>query len=153
MIVAGSGLQPRSCELPHTNGCGVKTMLSTFQVKVTVQLDWFVQPSVAVKVKLCVRMQPLVRIAPATQSTVGFGSQLSVMVTDDLANAQFGVPTGGLHPRLMFVGQPLKTGGVVSCNVINWSQVLVLPQESVAFQVRVITLGQIPLVATSVRSE
>src|ERR1044071_9982284 len=103
MMLDCGGLQPRSCELPQTNGCGVNTMLSTFQVKVTVQLDWFVQPSVAVKVKLCVRMQPLVRMAPATQSSVGFGSQLSVMVTDDLASAQFGVPTGGLHPSLMFV--------------------------------------------------
>jgi hypothetical protein len=39
-----------------------------------------------------------------------------------------------------------STGGVVSTKVTVWLQVLVVPKESLATQVRVITVGQVPLV-------
>src|SRR5580765_4679558 len=40
------------------------------------------------------------------------------------------------------------TGGVVSTIVTVWLQVLVLPQQSLASQVRVTTCGQIPVFVT-----
>src|ERR1051326_3473436 len=134
MIVAGSGLQPRSAVLLQTNGCGVNTMLSTFHVYVTTHIDWFGQASLSVNVKLCVRIQPLVNIAPATQSKVGVGSQTAETLATHLATAQFGV-AGGLHPRLIaLVGQPLMTGGVGSFTYIVCTQEATFEQPSVAFQ-------------------
>ena len=43
------------------------------------------------------------------------------------------------------VGQVIL-GGVVSCNVTVWVQVVLLPQPSLICQVSVITFGQTPLV-------
>jgi len=49
------------------------------------------------------------------------------------------------HWTVLLVAQ-VSTGGVVSTTDTIWLQVLVLPQASVANQVRVMTRGQIPLV-------
>src|SRR5207249_891017 len=55
--------------------------------------------------------------------------------------------TAGLHPRSSVGGgQLVNAGGVVSTNVTAWLHELLLPQGSVATQVRVMVCGQIPFV-------
>src|SRR6059058_990239 len=62
----------------------------------------------------------------------------------------FGSQSGmfiGLKPRSSVGGgQLVNTGGVVSTTVTVWLHVLVLPHTSVASQVRVMVIGQTPLV-------
>ena len=63
--------------------------------------------------------------------TVGVVSQLSVAVGEAGAGT-------ALHWAVVLAGQPLKTGAVVSTTATIWVQVLLLPQLSVAVQMRVI---------------
>src|SRR6185436_13359876 len=150
-MLDNTGLQPRklvTLPLQSANGGGLNPSAFTFQVLVIRHgADWFVHASVATSENTCVRWQPLVMILPATQSSVLVPPQLSVTVTSALTLVQLGGV--GLHPRSMLLdGHPLITGGVVSCTVIVWSHVEKLPQASAAFQVRVITFGQVPLVTS-----
>ena len=55
--------------------------------------------SIAVRVKVCARSQPLVWMVPATQLVVGLESQLSETVTNAAALAQVG--SVGLQPNEM----------------------------------------------------
>jgi hypothetical protein len=63
----------------------------------------------------------------------GDGSQLSVAVAVPVLDGSI----GSWQFTVIFAGQVI-TGGVISCTVMVWMQVLKLPQLSVAFQVRVI---------------
>jgi hypothetical protein len=62
---------------------------------------------------------------------VGVASQLSVAV---------GVAGAGtaLHSAVVFAGTPANTGAVLSLTAMVWEALLLLPQASVAVQVRVI---------------
>src|SRR2546423_10688156 len=70
--------------------------------------------------------------------TIGFEQQLSV--------ATGGSKLHGLPHSTVLSSEEVRTGGVVSMFVIVWLHVLVLPQQSLATQTRVITCGQTPLV-------
>jgi hypothetical protein len=85
-------------------------------------------------------------IVPAVQSSVGV-PQLSV--ADTIALTEVHVGGVRVHPRsTVLVGHALITGGVVSWTVIVWSHVEKFVHASDAFQVRVITIGQVPLVTS-----
>src|SRR5215831_8910660 len=79
---------------------------------------------------------PLVRV-PSTWR-VGLVQQLSVAVGGSNVHA---LP----HCTVLLVVQVI-TGGVVSTTVTVCVQVLVLPQQSLATQLRVMTCGQMPFV-------
>ena len=75
------------------------------------------------------------------------------MVTDPQPSLAVATPvtlvTGEAgHSRVMFAGQAI-VGGVVSCTVRVWRAAELLPQASVAVQVRAITLVLAQLVVTS----
>ena len=72
-------------------------------------------------------------------------SQLSVAVTFA------GAGTSPIHCTVTLFGHPLKTGLVVSLTVMVCEQLALLPQKSVAVQVRTMVFGQLPdVVALSV---
>ena len=102
------------------------------------------QPSSAVQVLVIVYslgQEPFV----VTSAEVNVGvPQLSVTV----GVVQDGVPE---HSILEGPGNPERTGGIVSSTLMVCVAVAVLPQSSVAVQVRVMlnSLGQVPLVVTS----
>jgi hypothetical protein len=104
----------------------------------------FPQPSFAVQVRVILKSPghaPLV----VTSAKVNVGTpQLSVAV---------GISKDGVPPHSMVVtpGNPEMTGGTVSSTLIVCVAVAVLPQPSLAVQVRVILYsdGQVPLVVTS----
>lgn len=104
----------------------------------------FPQPSSAVQVRVIVYSfghAPFV----VTSANVKVGTpQLSVAV----GVAQDGVPE---HSMDEGPGNPEITGGTVSSTLIVWVAIDVLPQSSVAVQVRVMlySFGQVPLVVTS----
>ena len=68
-------------------------------------------------------------------------SQASVAV----ACAKLGVPG---HSIVDGAGSAAITGAVVSAMLIIWLAVELLPQSSVAVQVRVATCGQVPVIAS-----
>jgi hypothetical protein len=85
------------------------------------------QSSVAVYVRVCVLVQPVVLTAPSALVIVGV-PQLSVAVALPAA----GTPVG-LHPRFVSGGQNVNEGGNESTVHVNTSvQVTVLPHASVA---------------------
>ena len=49
-----------------------------------------------------------------------------------------------MHWTVVSAGGSANTGAMVSCTVMSWVTVVVLPQESVMVQVLVITAGQVP---------
>ena len=61
----------------------------------------------------------------------------------------FGAGTRLAHWTVIFVGQLVITGALVSTKVISWAQVELLPQPSVAFQVRLIPGLLVQLVAAA----
>src|SRR5436189_38812 len=80
-------------------------------------------------------------LVTAVKDTAGFVSQLSIAVT------VAGSGTLARHWTLVAAGTPTSTGGMVSRTVINWLLVEVLLQKSRATHVRVMRVGQVPLVA------
>src|SRR5262245_10909626 len=70
---------------------------------------------------------------PSSKSTRISPSQLSVKVGVPVTDGSYGV----LHSTVISGGQTIS-GGVVSWNSMLWTQVDVLPQSSVAVQVRMI---------------
>jgi hypothetical protein len=89
--------------------------------------------------------------APATVASVNDTTgvlQLSVAV----AIPVFAGAVLAEHSIVTFAGQNVITGGVLSSMTITWVQVLMLPQASVAFHVRVMvySCGQAPATVASV---
>ena len=106
----------------------------------------FPQSSVAVQVRVMVYSlghDPFVVTSAKTSAGV---AQLSVAV----GVTQLGVPE---HSTVDGPGKPLMTGGVVSSTVMTCSAVAVLPQSSVAVQVRVIVYpsGHAPAIVASTK--
>jgi hypothetical protein len=78
----------------------VGMVTSLTQVYVMLQgVEVLLALSIAVRVKVCARSQPLVWMVPATQLVVGLESQLSETVTNAAALAQVG--SVGLQPNEM----------------------------------------------------
>src|SRR5687768_10128901 len=84
----------------------------------------------------------------SVNATTGAGSQLSLAVAGPPVAA--GV-TGVLHCTVTAGGQKVIMGAVVSTTLITWAQLTELPAQSVAVQVRVITIvfGQAPATTLS----
>ena len=106
----------------------------------------FPQSSVAVQVRVMVYSfghDPFVVTSAKTNAGV---PQLSVAV----GVTHEGVPE---HSAVEGPGNPLMTGGVVSSTLITWDAVAVLPQSSVAVQVRVIVYasGHDPAIVASTK--
>src|SRR5438552_3457827 len=94
-------------------------------------------------VNLLVWMQPLSESSRTQLSVVP--PQVSDAVTCASTLAQVGwLATVGLQPRSLPDGQVVIVGGVVSTTLIICEQELLLPQASVAVQVRIVTdlIGQ-----------
>ena len=77
-------------------------------------------------------------------------------VTGTMLLQQLSETLGGSNDQVwphctVLSGAQVIVGGVVSRTVMVWLQVLVLPQQSRANQVRVITIGQLPLFVTVLR--
>ena len=119
------GLQPKLAP----GGQNVKTggTKSTVQVYTCVQVEVLPQPSVAVYVRVCERIQPSVEIVPVAEVIVG-APHASVAV----ATPGPGTPVG-LQPKFAPGGQNVNTGGTKSTVQVNTCvQVDVLPHPSVA---------------------
>jgi hypothetical protein len=120
------GLQPRFWSAAHCVKLGA--VLSAVQVIVWTQVALLPQASVATYVIVRVWLQPLL-LSTDELEIVGV-PQLSVAVTRLLS------PVGmllGLQPRSRPEAHFVNEGAVVSAfQVICWTQVAVLPQESVA---------------------
>ena len=98
----------------------------------------------------------------SSKLTTGLGSQLSLAValpvtdtsvaaaTAKLSPRQSALPDAGLQSTVESAAQVI-TGAMRSITVMTWSQVELLPQSSVAVQVRVIALSpaQLPLATLS----
>src|SRR6185369_4758185 len=50
------------------------------------------------------------------------------------------------HSTVLFVGQYVNCGAIVSTLVMYWVQMLVLPQQSTAVHLAAMTCGQVPFV-------
>ncbi len=88
--------------------------LSIVQVYVTAQSVWFPQSSVAVRVKVWLRLQPIAVISLGSQLGVMLPSQLSDAPTKASASLQVG-RFCGLQPNSMALsGQSLKVGALWS---------------------------------------
>src|SRR5918994_854988 len=112
-------------------------------VMVWVAVAVLLQLSVAVQVRVIVP-QPSTTLFTSVKVTVIVGSQLSVAVT--LA----AVGTAA-QSTVVLAGTPAKTGAVLSVTVIVWVAVAVLPQLSVAVQVRVMVPQPSTTLFTSVK--
>jgi hypothetical protein len=110
------GLQPRSEPAGHEVNTG--GVVSSTQVKVWVQVAVLPQPSVAVYVRVCDRLHPLLVIDPSAEVIVGV-PQLSVAVAVPAA----GTPDG-LQPRSEPAGHEVNTGGVASSTLTVSLQVI-----------------------------
>ena len=125
-----AGLQPIS--EPGGQKVMVGGVTSTVHVKTCAHVAVFPQPSVAVYVRVCDRVQPLVVILPSELVMVGV-PHASVATAVPAA----GTPAG-LQPRFEPAGQEVIVGGVTSAVQVNtWAHVAVLPQASVAVYVLV----------------
>ena len=120
-----TGLQPRSD--PGGQNVMVGGVTSTIHVKTCAHVAVLPQPSVAVYVRVCERVHPLVDILPREDVIVGV-PQASVAV----AAPATGTPAG-LQPRSEPGGQKVMVGGVVSSTQVNTCKhVAVFPHPSVA---------------------
>src|SRR5262249_31081244 len=112
---------------PHVVAVGVSLPPHCWPVTVNEQLPEFPQPSTAVQVTVVV---PVWNTVPdgGTHVTGTLPAQLSVAVAVNVV--------GTLQAEVMFPGQR-TTGPVLSWTLIVWLFVELLPQWSVAVQVRV----------------
>src|SRR3989454_5803061 len=98
------------------------------------------QASMAVQVRTCTTGQ--VPLLLSTKVNVGVASQVSVAV----AVAKLGVAGQSI---VLAAGKAAITGAVMSRTLMVWLAVLLLPQASVAVQVRTCTTGQLPLLVST----
>src|SRR5438034_73087 len=98
------------------------------------------QASVAVQVRTCTTGQ--LPLLVSTKVNVGLASQVSVAV----AVAKLGVAGQSI---VLAAGKAAITGAVMSRTLMVWLAVLLLPQASVAVQVRTCTTGQLPLLVST----
>ena len=93
------------------------------------------QASVAVQVRLMVYScgQTIEAVVTSLKVTTGAGSQLSVAVA-------FPVLAGNVlavHSMVIFAGQSVMTGAVLSSTTMVWTHAAVLPHASTVLKVRV----------------
>src|SRR3989454_7812510 len=101
------------------------------------------QASMAVQVRT--RTTGQVPLLLSTKVSVGLASHTSVAV----AGAKLGVAGQSI---VLAAGKAAIAGGVMSRTLMVWLAVLLLPQASMAVQVRTCTTGQVPLLlSTKVR--
>src|SRR5207247_1036004 len=98
-----------------------------FTVTTKLHCAWFPHASTAVHVTVVL---PTGNVLPEGGVHETFTGPLQLSVA-----CESNVTTGWSQPTAMFPGH-VMTGGVVSTKVMCWTQVAVLPQPSVAFQVR-----------------
>src|SRR6266581_2709997 len=98
------------------------------------------QASVAVQVRTCTTGQ--LPLLVSTKVNVGVASHASVAV----AVAKLGAAGQSI---VLGTGKAAITGAVMSRTLIVWLAVLLLPQASVAVQVRTCTTGQLPLLVST----
>src|SRR6266516_3307993 len=98
------------------------------------------QASVAVQVRTCTTGQ--LPLLVSTKVNVGLASQVSVAV----AVAKLGAAGQSI---VLGTGKAAITGAVMSRTLMVWLAVLLLPQASVAVQVRTCTTGQLPLLVST----
>jgi len=113
---------------------------SAIHATVLPTVDVFPQPSIAVNVLICERLQPELVIAPSLCDKVGV-PQASVAVAEPRAVI---IAAGvGLHPKFCIVYVPVKTGGLLSFDHDTVLEVVdVFPQTSVAVHVLVCVVMQ-----------
>src|SRR5206468_10645828 len=121
----------------------VMRQLSPQRFTVTTKLHcaWFPHAATAVHVTVALRTGNVLPEGGVHETFTG-PLQLSVACESN-------VTTGWSQPTAMFPGH-VMTGGVVSTKVMCWMQVEVLPQPSVAFQVR--SIPAIPTPPAGVRA-
>jgi hypothetical protein len=129
---AADGLHPAFVAVPFAN---IETVLSNVHVTVRDVVDVLPQPSLAVNVLVCVRLQLLLCKAPSLNVSVT-GPQASVAVAVPSAAAISDVT--GLHPRVNDVPAALIVGGIRSAvHETVFDTVDVLPHASIAVNVLV----------------
>ena len=110
----------------------------TSAIHVTVRdvVDVLPQPSVAVNVLVCERLQPSVANSSIIRNDTVTAPQASVAVA--VPRAPFISPADGLQPRFTSVQLAVITGGVTSAIHVTVRDVVdVLPQASIAVNVLV----------------
>jgi len=115
LSVGGLGLPHRNSVVPVaviTGAC-----VSTVQVTVLEAVDVFPHASTAVHVLVCVRLHPLLVIAPSDGVTVGVPHASVAVAVPSAASICAAV---GLHPGLNVVPDVVIAGGVLSTTVIVW---------------------------------
>src|SRR6188768_2355277 len=151
-VSVGAGSQPSvAVGVANTGVAGHSIVLSAGSIEITgpdlsatlivwVAVELLPQWSVAVQVRVCATGQ--VPLMVSTKVSVGAGSQPSVAV---------GVANAGVagHSIVLEPGRVEITGPVLSATLIVWVAVEVLPQWSVAVQVRVCATGQVPLMLSA----
>ena len=147
VIADAAGLQPRVTVLLNVP-VNVGDCVSLLHVTVLDAEDVFPQPSVATNVLVCDLLQVPVTL-PSLEFIVTVAVQLSVAAA--LLNAPLIAEAAGLHPRVtVLLIVPVKPGACVSLvQVTVLRAVAVLPQPSVAVNVLVCDLVQVPLAAPS----
>ena len=141
-IVADEGLHPKLEPVPVAVRVGAVT--SKVHVAVRDVVDVLPQASVAVKVLVCEREQPLPCTLPSEEVTVGVPHASVAVAPPNAASIADDV---GLQARLPFAGVPVAVmvGGVTSTvQVAVLDVVAVAPQSSVAVNVLVCDLKQPP---------
>jgi hypothetical protein len=133
LICAAVGLQPAFNVVPEAVIIGA--VVSATQVMVREVLDTLPQASVAVKVLVCVRLQPLRMTFPSLIDITGV-PQLSV--AEAVPSAALICATVGLQPAFNVVPEAVISGAVVSTTQVIVREVPEkLPQASVAVKVLV----------------
>src|ERR1051325_9235903 len=128
LLVEGATVHSRVILVGHTITGGVVSL----KLMVWMQLALLPQPSVAVQVRRMVAL-PVQFVAPKESPKTRLVMPLQVSVA--LATPVLLVVGATVHSRVILVGHTI-TGGVVSLKLMVWMQVALLPQPSVAVQVR-----------------
>jgi hypothetical protein len=133
LIWAAVGLQPAFNVVPEAVMSGA--VVSTTQVILRDVPDTFPQASVAVKVLVCVRLQPFIITVPSLNDTTGV-PQLSV--AEAVPSAALICAAVGLQPAFNVVPEAVISGAVVSTTQVMVREVVeIFPQASAAEKVRV----------------
>jgi hypothetical protein len=133
LICATVGLQPAFNVVPEAVMSGA--VVSTTQVMVRDVPDTLPQASVAVKVLVCVRLQPLEITLPSLNDTTGV-PQLSV--AEAVPSAALIWAAVGLQPAFNVEPEAVMSGAIVSTTQVIVREVPdTLPQASAAEKVRV----------------
>ena len=145
-VIAGISLT--HCTL---NGGGVAAntgaVVSLLNVRVCDAVAILLQLSATVHVLVMDLVQPVPVSGLSVKLAVRPVAQLSVTLAEP--NALLISAALGLH-NTEVIGVTVITGAMVSCTLISWVAVDILPQASVNVQVLVITAGQLPTGALSV---